>query len=695
MERRILSDKRKAKLPKKPYSASRPRSAMLTRRRRKGAPYGRTGISSYFSAAQRAANSRRLLDQLLSLIAPPPKITVSEWADQYRQVSRETSPEPGAWVTDKVPYARAVMDAVSDPDVPAVVLEWAIQLAKTEIILNVLGYFIDCDPCSILLCLPTIELAEDFSKERIAPMIRDTECLRRKVPEPKSRDGSNTLRKKDFDGGHLALAGANSGASLTFRPCRVVLCDEVDKYPLSAGTEGDPVNLAVGRTSNFWNSKVVLCSSPKVKGLSRIEAAFETSTMEFWHLPCPACRAEQRLKFDRLDFGTVSLRCEACGQFSRQHQWLGQKGRWIATRPIDEYGQRVRTRGFQLSALCSPWQRWEELIAEFRAADAATKAGDTTKLQVFINTRLGEPWEDRGERVEEDLYNRRELYSAQVPDGVKFLVAGIDVQDNRLEYEVKGYGAGAESWGIEYGVCYGDPKAPAVWQELDRRLVERIFYFGDGAVIKIRKGCIDSLGHATEEVYRWTRSKGGRFMSIQGRAGLGVPLIKSHSIQGKLRTPVIFLGVDTGKELVTSRLRVTEPGPGFCHYPRLENFEAAAGYTERYFDGLKAEKRIVKFERGFKKFVWIKPGKGDSNEPFDIFVYGLAALALASVDLDTMPRDAGPAGQAGAPLGRASSPSFSFGALPQGGIAPEGQEIDQRTGQLPKGFGAQNRPISW
>jgi len=623
---------------------------------------------------------------LVGLFAPPPELTVSEWADRYRIVSSESSPEPGAWVTAKIEYARAVMDAVSDPEVPEVVLLWAIQLGKTEVILNALGYLIDQDPCAILLCLPTIESGEDFSRERIAPMIRDTPRLKGKVADPKGKDGGNTLRKKQFAGGFLAISGANSGASLAVRPCRVVLCDEVDRYPASAGTEGDPVNLAVGRTSNFWNSKVVLTSSPKVKGLSRIEAAFDGTTREFYYLPCPGCQAEQVLDWDRLDFETVKHRCVACGELYSQHRWQSQPGRWRASRVLDESGGKVRARGFQLSALYSPWQKWEALIDEFRRANEASKAGDNWRLQVFINCRLGRTWEERGERVEEDLYSRRELYSAQVPDGVKVLVCGIDVQDNRLEYEVRGFGAGAESWGIEYGVLYGDTKAPSVWAELDKAVVDRLFYFGDGAAAQIRKACIDSLGHATDEVYRWTRTKGGRFLAIQGRGGLGIPLIKQHTIQGKMRVPVIQLGVDTGKELVTSRLRVAEPGPGFCHWPRLENWEAAAGYTERYFSGLKAERRIVRFDRGFRKFVWVK-SESAHNEPFDIAVYLLSALALAGVDLDTMPRDAGPPGQPHAPRGRASSPSF--GAINRGLGEGEGAPAVGRN------FGQISQAVEW
>jgi phage terminase large subunit GpA-like protein len=626
--------------------------------------------------------------------ASPPKLTLSEWADAVRQVSAGTSPEAGAWLTAKVPYARAVMDAISDPNIGQVVLQWAIQLGKTEIILNALGFFIDCDPCAILLVLPTIEIAEDFSRERIAPMIRDTRVLRERVPGPKSRDGSNTLRKKEFPGGFLSLAGANSAASLSFRPCRVVLGDEVDKWPLSAGTEGDPVNIAVGRTSNFWNSKVVLCSSPTVKDASRIEAALESSTREFYCVACPACAHGQVLDFERIDFSSVRHRCERCGGFFSKPAWLREPGKWVATRPLDEHGARVTTRGFCLSALYSPWVSWEKLIAEFREAEAASKAGDNYKLQVFINTRLAKTWELRGEKVEEDLFGtHREIYAAQVPDGVLVLTAGTDVQDNRLQTDIRGWGRAKESWGIEYLTIYGDTKAPAVWEEHDRLVLDRLFHFADGAAIQVRRVCVDARGHATEEVYGYAKKRQPRALAVEGIGGLGVPLIKKHGHGGKMRAPLIQLGVDTGKEEITSKLRVEQPGPGYCHFPRGATGEAVAGYDQKYFAGLTAERRIVKYDKGFKKFIWIKR-PSQENEPFDCFNYSLAALYLCHVDLDTMSREAvTPGPESKNPRGRASSPSF--GVLAASGVGVEGT-VSQTTGKLEGArFGVQNKPINW
>lgn len=641
--------------------------------------------------AERGAAIRRtlrLFGRLAKLLRPPPKLSLAQWSDSYRRLSLEASAEPGPWLTDKAPYQREPMNAISSIDTREVVLKWCSQAGKTEIgILNPLGYLIDRDPCPILVVEPTIESAESFATERFGPMVRDTPCLRAKMPEPRTRMSLNRVRKKMFLGGFVAIAGANSPASLAGRPIRVVLFNEVDRYPPSAGLEGDPVSIARKRTTTFWNRKTILNSSPTIQGASRISLAFENSTRERWHLACPnpECRHPQVLAWDRLRFEDARHRCERCGQFFSRPEWHAQPGQWVAQ------AEHPTTRGFHLSALASPWIEWEELILEFREAKRQADAGDYEQLKVFINTRLAEEWEERGDRVEHDLYrDRREIYPAQVPDGALVLTAGADVQENRIVYEVVGWGRGKESWGIEYGWVVGDTAGEEVWKLLDEALFNRVFRYGDGAGIQVRRCCIDS-GFRSDHVYAYTKARQPRILSVKGEGGIGKPFIKGFGSAKGNRAIIIALGVDTGKTELTSRFNVAHVGPGYCHFPKLDNDEPACGYTLDYFEGLTAEKRITRFEHGFKTYVWVKKSS-QANEPFDCRNYALAAVYLphTGIALETMSRDAQSAGPLDKPPQekevRAKAPSW--GVQKPGGVA---NPIPRPTTQ----WGVQNRPLEW
>lgn len=256
---------------------------------------------------------QRLAKQAL---LPPPDLTVSEWADAHRKLSKESSAEAGQWRTSRAPYQREIMDAINDPVVEDIVIMASAQVGKSEIILNALGYFIDYDPSPILLIQPTEAKAKDFSKERVAPMIRDTPTLKERVGDAKSRDSSNTVMYKSFPGGFVALGGANAPSGLAARPIRILLADEIDRYPASAGDEGDPLDLAEKRTNNFYNRKKIKVSTPTIKNVSRIEKEFELSTKEYYNLPCPRCEELQPLSWEQLDFETESMRCCYCGHLS-------------------------------------------------------------------------------------------------------------------------------------------------------------------------------------------------------------------------------------------------------------------------------------------------------------------------------------------------------------------------------------------
>ncbi|WP_339171100.1 phage terminase large subunit family protein [Anoxybacillus sp. FSL W8-1294] len=575
-------------------------------------------------AAKRKINdTESLFKDIAQVVAPPPELTVSEWADLYRRLSSESSAEPGQWRTDRAPYQREIMDAVNDPAVETVVVMTSAQVGKTEIILNIIGYHIDYDPAPIMVMQPTLQMAQAFSKDRLAPMLRDSPALQGKVADARSRDSGNTMLHKTFPGGHITMVGANSPSGLASRPIRILLADEVDRFPASAGAEGDPLTLAEKRTTTFWNRKKIYVSTPTIKGISRIEAAFLNSTQEEWCLPCPTCGKHQPLTWAQIRFEDVTMECIHCGARHGEFEWKSGQGKWMAKK------QNIKVRGFHLNELASPWKRWSTIIEEFKEA----KAGGPERLKAWVNTTLGETWEEQGDGIESDhLSNRRERYNCEVPDGVLLLTAGVDVQDDRLEIEVVGWGIGKESWGIEYRAIYGDPGQPAVWQQLDEYL-SRTWKYADGVGIGIACTCIDSGGHFTTEVYDFCKPREHRrIFAIKGQGGEGVPIVNRASRTNRRRVPLFTIGVDAGKELILSRLKVQFPGEaGYCHFP----IEPERGYDQKYFDGLTSEKRVIRYHKGRPRFEWVKR-PGTRNEPLDCRNYATAALEILNPSLELL-----------------------------------------------------------
>ena len=557
---------------------------------------------------------------------------MSQWADQFRQLSSEASAEPGKWNTDRAPYQRDIMDALADPTVEAVVIMSSAQIGKTEIVNNVVGYHIHLDPAPILLLQPTLEMAEAWSKDRFAPMLRDTRVLHGLVRDPRSRDSGNTLLHKRFPGGHITMAGANSPASLASRPIRLVLCDEVDRYPISAGTEGDPVSLAKKRSTTFWNRKLLLTSTPTIKGASRIESAFEQSDQRRFNVPCPHCAEMQVLKWQQVRWNTDPEKegdekhlpatavyvCEVNGCIITDADKPGMlnAGRWLAEAPFNG------TAGFHINELYSPWVTFAQMVAEFLKAK---KLPET--LKTWVNTSLGETWEEAGETVDADiLLQRKESWGAEAPEDVVVVTAGVDVQGDRLEVEIKGWAAGEESWSLDYKQLFGDPAQSAVWQELDELLLRPV-KSKTGLQLNVACTCIDSGGHHTQAVYEYCRLRAVRgIFAIKGMSQAGKPLVGRPSRNNRHKLRFYPLGVDTAKEVIYSRLRISEPGPGYYHFPLERDRE--------YFLQLTGEKQVTRFTKGTPKREWVK--LRSRNEALDCNVYALAALKLLSPDFESL-----------------------------------------------------------
>lgn len=564
---------------------------------------------------------------------PRPRLSVSEWADRHRHVAEGTGPEPGPWRTSRALYLREPMDAVSDPAVERVVIQAGSQLGKSELLLNLIGFYADADPSPILLVQPTEIAMQAFSKERIEPTFRATPALRGKLSSS-LRDKDNTILLKQFPGGYLACAWATSAVSLASRPIRIVLLDEVDRYPDSLGRDGDPIAQAVQRTSNFHNRKIIAVSTPTIDGISKIATAYDDTDQRHFYVPCPRCGAHQVLAWEgvvyknaagEVDLADVHYRCEHCkGRIEeRDRPWMLARGEWKPDNPGHPH------RGYQISALYSPWVRWRELAVEWVRANAAR---DKQGLQEFVNLRLGETWTEEGDRISvEALEKNREAYEADVPDGVLLLTAGVDVQDNRLEAEILGWGVGRESWGVRYAILPGDTSTPDPWRRLDE-LLARTWARADGSTMALWCACVDSGGHRTDEVYAFCRDRTVRnVFAIKGRAGAGIPIAGKPTLN-KFRAPLCPVGVDTGKEALFSRLALATPGPGYCHFPSARE----AGYDDTYFRGLVSEQRRSKMRGGRRVLTWVQTYA--RNEPLDVRVYATAAMEMCSVDFDALAR---------------------------------------------------------
>ena len=446
-------------------------------------------------------NTIALFSSIAQILDPPPELKVADWADRFRKLSPEASAEPGNWNTRRAEYQREIMNAVNDAEVQDIAIKSSAQVGKTEIILNILGYYVDYDPTSIMVVQPTIVMGEDFSKDRLAPMIRDTPVLKDKIKDPKSRDSGNTILHKKFPGGNLTIAGSNSPASLASRPIQVLLCDEIDRYPASAGTEGNPLRLAEKRTNTFWNRKKVKVSTPNVEGSSQIEVEFQKGTQEEYCVRCPSCGEYQPYEFRRLEFKTLRMECKHCGEKLSEQEWKEQPHRWIAKHP-----EKRRFRSFHLNEMISPWKSWDEILEDYRAAKKENKeTGTIEALKVFYNTSLGEVWRELGEGADdEELLSRRENYEAEIPDGVVVITAGVDVQDDRLEIERVGWNRSYQSWGLYRDMIYEDPAKEETWEHLETLLDEELHFF-DGTGLNVAATCIDTGGHYTNNVYKFIK----------------------------------------------------------------------------------------------------------------------------------------------------------------------------------------------
>lgn len=593
----------------------------------------------------RATKSGKILWRYVSLkgLKPLPKTSVSEWADGYRVISQGNA-EPGRWRTSRAEYQREIMNAFTQSGIHRVVVKSAAQIGKSDIMNNVIGRFAHLDPAPIMMIQPTIDMAQDYSKSRIAPMLRDTKVLnnlfftvksKEEFGTAKTRDGNNTILSKIFPGGRLIMCGSNSPTGLSSRVARVLLADEVDRFAETAGTEGDPIDLASKRMTTFWNHVSGLFSTPTVEGASRIETEYLAGTQEEWRHQCPNCGEYHVLRHTDMEcpdmeesrdkdgnkvyfIRAVLWRCPDCGFKYSEQQMKNAPQKYIAQNTAAlENG----IRSFFVNGFSSPWLTWTGIMKEWYVA-----RGDPMREQVVVNTRFGETYHLVGAYDNETQFlRRREIYDAELPQGVLGLTAAVDVQGNRLEYEICGWGFGEECWGIQKSVIPGNPDHPKVWELLDT-ILDRPYYFKNGSSLKVLRTFIDTGGLSTLSVYEYCKKNlYKQRIGIKGWATPGMPLVDKVSKDRKgYNLPLQFLGVNDGKQQVMTRLGLEKPGEQFFHFPLDDEHMGKRGYDQLYFKGIISEQRKVVHRGGLTQIVWTPIKRDIRNEPLDLRVYNLA-----------------------------------------------------------------------
>jgi phage terminase large subunit GpA-like protein len=576
-----------------------------------------------------------LLVEIRLTWAPPPALTTSQWAEQKRIVANAASPSPGPWRGDRDPWQRGIADAFEE-DAETIAVMKSGQIGVTEAaILNRVGYNIEHNPGPMLLVEPTTDLAKRLSKNRLEYMFRATPSLAERVPERRSRGGS--LLHKEFTGGHLVLAGANSATPLSSDPMREVYLDEVDKYPPALQEEGDPVSLALKRTTTFWNRKHLIVSTPTIKRSSTIEKWFLQGDQRRWVMPCPRCGRHDwftwndaqhfHVVFTDRDPRTAHFRCPSsdrggCGGRIDDHERAAMiaRGAWIAQAPF---------RGvisFHVWEAYASTARLSRIVANFlRALELGRE-----ELREWTNQTLGEPWEEPGEAVEAHvLLARRERYLAEVPAGVLFLTAGVDTQDDRLEAWVWGWGLSEEAWLIDIRTLPGDPAKPEVWAMLDE-LLERQWAHARGHRPVIAACAIDSAGHKTDDVYAYAKKlEGRRVYAIIGRDGQRPIYTPGHQPRGKRECWLYVVGIDNAKAEIAARLRLPSAGPRFMHLP-VDHPQV----DETTIGQLTSERLVTRYDRRKRaRRVWELARPGVRNEGLDCTVYALWALRALRPDL--------------------------------------------------------------
>ena len=587
-------------------------------------------------------------------VTPAPVESIADWSDQFRQIAK--GPEKGPWRTSRTPYLREPMACMSEGSgIERVVMQFATQLGKTEVLYNTILQRIHRSPMDMMIVQPTLGDSKDHSRERFMPTVRRMPEIAERLSKPSSRDESATWQTKSLAGGAtLFFAGANSARSLASKPLGLVCCDEIDGYPLDVDGEGDPLTLIGERMSNYSDRKLLLCSTPTIRDFSRIEAEYLASDRRRYFVPCPHCGEFQHLEWgSEVEWGVKWLKdangsarpetavyvCKHCGAAIQEHSKTEMlaAGEWRAEFPGAQMGA---VAGFHLNKLYSPvgWRSWRWMVAKWGEARKAAQDGDTTKLKSFVNTSLAETWEEQGDRADEHALRRRaaDIPLRTVQWGMFVCTSGVDVQGDRLEAYVWAWGRGMERQLVDRTIFYGDPALPesepgSPWAALTEYRRTPILH-ASGRQAPVLAWMIDTGGHHTQAVYSYVRSHqhagvcGVKGSSQSGKSIIGKPTDQDINWRGqryKRGVKLWPIGTDSAKAEIYGKLRLAEPGPGYVHLSKHLPTEV--------FDQLTAERMVTRYVKGHAKLEWVKP-PGRRNEALDCGVYALAGAHMMQID---------------------------------------------------------------
>lgn len=605
---------------------------------------------------------QRAIDRGLSPFEVPPPVRLSQWAEEHFYLSAESSYVEQAW--SAFPYQIGIMDCISNDDIREVWVRKSARVGYTKIILAAMAYFAEHKRRNQAVWQPTDDDADDFVKTDVDPMLRDVKTMQRVFPEYLSRHKNNTLRQKTFLGSVLHIRGGKAAKNYRRLSVDVAILDEVDGFDTDIEKEGSPITLSGKRIEGATFPKQIGGSTPKLKHLSMIEAREQEAERSFrFNIPCPHCGTEHTIRWGGKDkndqplpYGfkwinddpeTVTHLCEACGVHYTQAEYLSvwKRGRWIDREGVwidqegnfrDRDGSQVpapHSVAFHIWTAYSPMTSWAQIVREFLSAVAKAKAGDKAELKTFVNTTLGESWEEEVEQTDEnELKQRAEPFALRaVPMGCLVLTAGVDVQDNRFECVVWGWGRGGERWTIDYTVLQANPADERDWEKLDTYLQTK-FRHASGQLLAIEAAAIDTGGHFTHQVYDFCRMRARRrIFAVKGDNKQGVPVkgkasMQDVNVKGKVikrGVKLWFVGTDTAKDLVHGQLKVMTPGPGFVHFSKE--------LPDEFYAQLTAEIRILQRTSVGEVYRWVKKSAGVRNEVLDCTVY--ATFAAHALDL--------------------------------------------------------------
>lgn len=592
-------------------------------------------------------------------LAPPPRVDVAEWAAQYRHIAKGS--ERGRWRNERTPYLVEPMQCASSfSPYERVVLQFATQLGKTEVLYNALMQRIHTEPQDLMMVQPTLQDAQDHSGQRFLPTVQQTPVTAGLVATQRSRDESSSWRARSIQGGFAVFfAGANSASSLASKPIGMAVADEVDKWPADVDNQGPPLALLEERMSNFSRRKLIIASTPTIKGASIVEAEYLASDRRQYHVPCPHCGERQVLVWGKQDDGVdhgyglqwlktptgaarpetavyICRHCTAAIEEFHKTDMLAE-GLWIPQAPGASRGKRA---GFWLNKLYSPigWRSWASLVEKWTEAVAKRKAGDSAALKEFINSSLAETWEEKGSGADADsLRNRAEDYPlGKVPMNGLMVTMGVDTQPDRLEARVYAFGRGEESWLVDRHIIYGDPNLEegtegSPWTRLTEIRRTPIMH-ASGSQVLIEATCIDTGGHNTHAVYNYCRTHArSHVLAVKGASQYGKPVLGRPNVidvnyRGKTLPRSLKLwpiGTDTAKHLLYGRMRLTSVGPGYVHVPK------ALSDTDE-FEQMTAARLLPAVVQGKHVMRWITPA-GKREEGGDSMVYAYAGACYLGI----------------------------------------------------------------